>query len=122
MVGIHDRTNYSKDSLFKNVHPHTHILNMHADEHSVEVQVPLNTRTEGETFPHQSHSYLHFCQGNPVGSWERAMALLSSEGPRCFLAFAMERKAFIVSGRCFSRCFMEIPFCFKFFVLDKQKD
>ena len=38
------------------------------------------------------------------------------------LLWQWKRKAFIVSGRCFSHCFMEMPFCFKFFVLDKQKD
>lgn len=120
MVIIHDRTSFSKTAC-SNIHPHSHVLYMCAHKHSVEFLLPLNARTEGDAFPPQSHSALHFCQGNPVGFWERSRAVASSEGPHCCLALTMKRRALIVSGWCFSLCFMGKPFYFKFFVLDKQR-
>lgn len=87
---------FFKDSLFKNVHPRAHLLNTHAPKHPAEFQVLLNICTEGETFPHQSHSSLHFSRGNPVGSWERAMVALLSGGPCCCLAFTMKRIVCII--------------------------
>lgn len=75
----------------QSVHAHIWHCTMHTHKTLGRVKPPLHTYTVGWgggwPFPHESHSSPYVSQGNPVGSWERAPAVLSRPVLLPFLLF-----------------------------------